>query len=185
MGSLLLSLLLSAAYGSTLVEDVQKQLSRRPAVSGTFKQTRFVKQMAVTLNSSGKFQLDKKSGLSWNQIEPFEYNFKVNRERIELVTKGSKPEIVTKESQPLLFAFSQTFLSLFSGDMAALNKQFDVKSSGTNQKWKFEFAPRDDAARKAVKVINVVGGVSIDQVLVEDTQGNKMQVDFVLAKGTP
>lgn len=185
MGPLLLSFLIAAAYGSTLVEDVQAQLAQRSTVGGTFKQTRFIKQMNVTLDSSGKFQLDKKSGLTWKQTHPFEYNFRVDRERIELVNSNSKPEIITKESQPLLFAFSQTFLALFSGDMAALNKQFDVKSSGTKQKWSFEFVPREESARKAVKAINVGGGVSIDRVRVEDSQGNTMNVDFQLAKGSP
>lgn len=182
MGSLLLSLLLSVAHGSTLIEDVQAQLAKKQNINGTFKQTRFVKQMAVTLNSSGNFQLDKAKGLAWSQTEPFEYKFKVDGDRIELVNKDSAPQVITKESQPMLFAFSQTFLALFSGDMSALNKQFEVKSAGTKQKWNFDLVPRDESTRRAVKGLNVSGGSAVDHVRVEDSQGNTMTIEFQLAK---
>lgn len=166
----------------SLLLSVAMILSANPAIHGTFKQTKFVKEMNVTLNSSGEFSLDKSNGLAWKQTEPFEYTFKVNKDRIELVSKGSKPEIITKESQPLMFGFSQTFLSMFSGDMTTLKEKFEAKESGTKEKWKFDFIPRDEMARKAIKGIQVAGGKVIDLIRVEDAQGNAMSVTFQIAK---
>lgn len=165
-----------------LIDDVRAQLARQGTVEGTFTQKKFVKDMSTTLESSGEFRLDPTAGLDWKQKEPFVYDFRLTGQKIELVTPGSKPEVITKESQPLLFGFSQAFLGLFSGDLTELNKQFTVDASGDKASWKFKFIPREEMVKKAIRELRAMGGNSISSIYVEDARGNTMTMNFQLSK---
>lgn len=169
---------LAIAVEPSLLDSIRSQLLKRTSIKGEYHQAKFVRQMETTLDSSGRFFLDRKKGLEWHQEKPFTFTMKLTIDRMEMQKPGEASEVLTKDQNPMVFTFSRTFLGLFSGDIAGLTDQFDIEASGSEKSWTLDFAPKAALTKKAIKKIVVQGSDLVNKVMVEDRQGNTMSITF-------
>ena len=110
--------------------EVQKMLAQQDNLSGAFKQTRYIPLLSHPLVSYGHFTLSKKSGLHWIQKKPFSSTLTLTNNKITQTIADNPPTIITKAEQPIVFSFTNIFLSLFNGNMALVENYFkcDFKS---------------------------------------------------------
>jgi hypothetical protein len=174
----------AAANNTALLINVQKQLSNFTTLKGDFTQTRTLKLLAQPLVSRGHFVLSKANGLQWMQETPFKSNLLVSKTRIEQTAGDEPPTILTKKQQPIVFAFTNIFLSLFNGDLEQVKHYFSIDFSGDMKAWKIVLVPAGFPLDKAITSITLRGGKTVNTIIVDDVKGNVTKTSLFNVKGS-
>lgn len=188
---ILLSLLLSfAGYAKTnglspvtevnqkQFQQVQDMLSKADHLSGNFEQTQKIKLLSTPLVSNGHFALSKNKGLEWYQEKPFHSRLIVTATQIEQQLEHSPPTIITKEQQPIVFSFSNLFLSVFNGDTKNITSYFNIYFAGNIDQWTISLEPSATPLNKAITSIEMSGAKYINSITINQAQNNQMIIKF-------
>ena len=74
------------------------------------------------------------------------------------VQRGTrKPRQISLERIPELEGFLRGFSALLGGDTLALERDFDLASSGDSVRWQLQLTPKDARLRKRIKALEVDG----------------------------
>ena len=164
---------------------VQQQLASADNLSGHFTQTRDIKLLSSPLKSEGNFILSKSKGLSWNQTQPFKSQLTVTADKLTQQIGDNPPITLTKEQQPIVFFFTQTFLSVFKGDTKALTPYFNIGFSGDQKNWQIRLAAKTAPLNKAITQIELSGGNYFNSAVISEATGDKLTIHFRHIKVLP
>ncbi len=174
----------SSAFAATAsIEKIRNQLTRHKIVEGNFKQVRFVKDLGVQLDSEGTFQFELPLKLHWMQKTPFALDLLMTPEKIVQTAFGGSEQVMTKESQPVIFMFSSSFLSVFSGDEKKISENFAYQISSVGDEWTIRLTPTQDLFKKAISDVVITGSEFVEKVLVTEKLGSSTQIVFSKVKG--
>ena len=181
--TLTLAIILSASFvcASTGIDNanfkaVEKQLTKNANISGDFEQTRYIQGLDKPLKSSGTFAISSDDGLLWKQTKPFDSTMKATKDRLENSIMDNPPTVVTKEQQPMIFTFTQVFMSVFQGNTKDVQNYFDIDFTGDINSWSIELTPKSSPLNKAIKNITLKGAKTIEQINVADAQDNVIDI---------
>lgn len=157
---------------------VEKELTKNANIAGDFEQTRQISGLDNTLKSTGTFKISSESGLYWSQEKPFKSTLKVTKNRLEQQIMDNPPTILTRDKQPVVFSFTQVFMSILQGNTEAIDKNFNAKFSGDVSSWQMSLTPKNKLMSKAIKNISLTGGKTIDTIKVTDMDDNIVNIKF-------
>ncbi|MFC4891681.1 outer membrane lipoprotein carrier protein LolA [Pseudofrancisella aestuarii] len=157
---------------------VEKQLTKNSNISGNFEQTRHIDGLQTPLTSSGTFKLSPESGLYWNQDKPFKSILKVTKDSLEQTVMDNPPTILTRDQQPVVFTFTQVFMSILQGNTDSIEQYFNASFKGNTKDWEITLTPKANIISKAIESIYLKGSNTIDFVKVIDTEGNIVNIKF-------
>lgn len=171
----------SVGYSAPLSDNpnfvaVEKMLMQNTDVSGKFTQSRQMQGLERPLLSSGTFVLSQSQGLVWKQEKPFASTLTVTQNRLEQQIMDHPPTVITKEQQPIVFGFTQVFMSVLQGNTQAVEQYFNLNFSGSPQAWELVLTPKGSPLDKAIEAITLNGSKTIDFIEVKDAQGNVMEI---------
>lgn len=170
---LVLSLFSLSSWGFS-EQELVAQLQKPQSVQGEFIQQRYLKSLAKPIVTEGIFTLAASRGLLWHMQKPFEGITKVTSKGI-MQWNGSQwvsNERVGQGEQIRLF------LGLLSGDIAALKGQFDIQLSGSAKQWQLSLIPSTLLMQQIFKHIQVKGGAVVEQIELNETQGDRIQIQL-------
>lgn len=159
-------------------QQVEQQLSTPNTVTGRFKQIRLVQGLSQPLVSSGTFSLSKRSGLLWQQTNPFSSTLIITDSKIEQKLLDNPPTILTKEEQPIIFSFTRIFLAIFQGDIHQVTQYFNIYFIGTKDHWKIALTPKEEPLNKAIQSIELQGASTVASITIKDRQKNTLTITF-------
>ena len=157
---------------------VEKQLTSNTNIIGDFVQERQIQGIDNPLKSSGTFGLSDDGSLIWTQTKPFKSVMTISHDKLSQTIMDNPPTIMTKESQPVVFTFTQLFMSILKGDTKSVQQYFNVDFTGDAQSWSIVFTPKTAPINKAIKSLIFKGGKNIDSIKVVDTQSNVISIIF-------
>ncbi len=172
-----------SAYGSEDLSKITPLLLKHPQVKGSFIQIRKIKDLKLELKSEGTFHFKLPLDLNWHQKKPFVMDLQMSPEKVVQINPGSAPVTISKEQQPMLFAFSSSFLGVFSGDQKSIEKNFEYEASIEGTRWTLNLKPKDELFKKAILKVKVEGAEFVERVLVEETSGGSTLIRFLNVKG--
>lgn len=155
-------------------QQVQTMLAKADNLSGKFKQTQKIALLSKPLISTGKFTLSKSNGLQWKQITPFQSKFIVTPNKIEQQIENNPPTIITKEQQPIVFSFTNIFLSVFNGDTKTITNYFAITFAGDTSKWCIALQPIGAPLNKAINSIELAGSNYVNSIVINDAKNNQI-----------
>ncbi len=164
------------------LQEVMQRLSLHQKVLGDFKQDRKIANPKVTLHSEGHFVFEFPMQLQWNQLKPFQQTIQMSADKVVQKFEDAAEQVITRESQPFIFAFSASFLGAFSGDEAALLKIFDPKVSFKGTRWRLELTPHDALMKKAIARVEIEGDEFINSIEINETSGSSTSIRFLNVK---
>ena len=156
------------------LSKVQTSLSKHNQISGNFKQIRNMALLSSPLISTGNFVLSKKHGLKWYQTTPFKSTLIVTPTKIEQKIGDNPATIITKDQQPIVFSFTNIFLSVFKGNTKAMQDYFKIDFTGNIKAWKITLTPIASPLNKAIVSIEMSGGKYINSITINEAQNNQM-----------
>ena len=163
---------------------VQKKLSAGVLVNGKFEQTRTLTLLTKPLVSTGHFSLSKKDGLRWEQLAPFTSKLLLTKTSLQQQIGDQPANTITQQQQPILFTFSNIFLSVFNGDITSVQQYFHVYFSGNIMHWQLVLKPYTSPLDKAIKSIQLQGANTIKSITIVDAQANTMHIKLFDIKQT-
>jgi len=161
----------------TAFQTVEKQLSTAAEIRGQFKQTRHMRLLSEPLISYGTFTLQK-TGLHWQQTQPFPALLTVTNDTIKQTLPGAPPTVMTAKSQPVVFSFTKIFLSVFKGDTQNIRSYFDIYFSGDAADWQIGLKPKPGILKKAIRSITLAGSKTVREIRINQTHNNQMEITF-------
>ncbi|APC96918.1 outer membrane lipoprotein carrier protein LolA [Francisella frigiditurris] len=157
---------------------VEKQLTKNSNITGKFEQIRHIDGLENPLISSGTFKLSPDSGLYWDQDKPFKSVLKVTKDRLEQTVMDNPPTVITRDQQPVVFSFTQVFMSILQGNTDSIEQYFNASFKGDTKDWEITLTPKANLIGKAIKSIYLKGSNTITFVKVIDTEDNIVDIKF-------
>ncbi|WP_150467957.1 LolA family protein [Francisella sp. SYW-9] len=157
-------------------QAVEKQLTKDTNISGKFIQVRQISGLSSNLKSSGTFKLSNDGSLLWQQQKPIKTTMQMSKDKLTQTIMDNPPTILTREDQPVVFSFTNVFMSVFKGDTKTISEYFDANFKGNTQKWNISLKPKSSPLNKAIKEITLKGGKYITNIEVADTQDNIIKI---------
>ncbi|PLV62105.1 outer membrane lipoprotein carrier protein LolA [Erwinia sp. B116] len=168
------------------LETLQQRFASQPVVRASFEQLRQISGMAQPLTSRGQLLIARDKGLWWQQVQPFPLTLLLDEKRMVQVMNGQPPEIVTAESNPQMFQFNHLLRALFQADRQVLEQNFtlDFKSLG-GERWRLVLTPVTTPLDKLFTTITLQGAEYLDQIALDDRQGDRTAITFSQQRLTP
>lgn len=176
----------TAVFAATLAEQVQARLYTEPVLHGQFEQTQTLKGFSKPLVSKGEFMLSRERGVVWNTQAPFPSTLVVTRERIVATNGKSAPQQIDAAKEPGLKQVNDIVFALLSGDLKALNDQFDVTGEASGHGgWKLKLTPRDANLARFLGPVDLSGDRFVDAVHWRNGQGDDTSIRFSKQRAAP
>lgn len=175
--ALMLFLIAGSVYGDSLVSQIEGLVSASPTVRGKFTQSKTLSGVSKKLNSEGFFIVDKSKGIVWITEKPIYQTLKVSDSGIRIGNKSGVLMNLDARSEPSIKYINELVLSIFSGDMNALEKLFNYSGDLTANGWSLELTPKN-AVSTLLKKITIVGSSAISRISLVSKDGDLTEVVF-------
>jgi outer membrane lipoprotein-sorting protein len=141
--------------------------------SARFTETKHMALLDQPLVSSGTLSYTRPDKLEKKTIEPFRERLSVEGDTLTLETKG-KSKVLPLDNQPMLRALVASIRATRAGDLAALERSYQLDLLGEPGAWTLTLKPHDAAVRQHLKSIVMSGqNERILQVEVFETGGDR------------
>lgn len=172
-------LLCSFSLSALTLEQLQQQLMTQKILRGDFTQLKTLQMFNQPLVSEGSFLLSHQQGLIWQQNTPFPVALVLAKDKLSQRFEGQASEIVEAKDNPMVFYFSHLFLSLFKGDLTALDSQFTMAlSSDDKDEWLLHLTPKQAPLNKVFESIQINGGTEIKTLTLLELNGDSSVIQF-------
>jgi outer membrane lipoprotein-sorting protein len=165
-------------------DSVQQKLAATTYLTGNFIQTRRLQVLSRPLIARGRFVFSRKQGLQWYQTSPFESSLVVTQDKIEQKIGDAPASILTKEKQPIVFAFTNIFLAIFNGNIDEVKQYFKISFAGSDANWQINLKPNTFPLNKGIKTIILKGTATLNSLTIIDTKKNQTHIQLSNLKGS-
>lgn len=146
-----------AASPMELSAAVRAQLVDAAVIHGVFEQEKRVKGFKRPLASKGDFVVAKGRGVKWHTQTPFDSVLLVRRDDISSKQGDTEVFHLDAAKEPTVRVVNTVLFSLLAGDLAVLERHFEVKGEAGPKGWTLELLPKTDGLKKVLKRIAMTG----------------------------
>lgn len=156
-----------------------KEVGNISVLRTNFEQVRKIDALTRPLVSKGNMLLSKKDGLFWSMKTPFATDLLINKSKMVQLSDDGEKSVVKAEDQPVLYNLSEIFIALFSGNVKAILKNFELeKVTKTDGKWQVVFSPRGMILGKVMKRVELSGSKLLENVQIFEANGDSTSISF-------
>lgn len=176
-------LLCSCSLAALTLEQLQQQLTTQKILRGDFSQSKTLQMFNQPLLSDGFFLLSQQQGLIWQQNNPFPVALVLGKDKLRQQFDGQDAEVIDAQDNPMAFYFSHLFLSLFKGDLSALESQFSMSLTEIKKgHWQLHLLPKQSPLNKVFKYINIEGAHQIQKLTLIELNDDSSVINFTNVK---
>jgi outer membrane lipoprotein-sorting protein len=168
---------MSASATKTLPSEIMTGLSHATVLRAEFTQTKTIPALTRPLVTSGRFTYAREQGLLWRIERPYKTTFSLGSNGIVELDAAGNPRRQSVDQSPGLQHVSRIFNALFELDLATLEKYFSVAVTGDASRWSMVLTPQS-ALKKAFKTISVRGGRFVEEVTMDEANGDVTVLRF-------
>ncbi len=167
-----------AAAEQDALARMRQQLTSSPVLRAKFHQKRVMQALRRPLIAEGRLIFAAGRGVFWRIEEPYPLNLLITPDAV-VEWQGDGPARRTDmAANPFFRVLSQVFLAALAGDAAALGEHFDAQSAAAAVGWQLQLRPRDPTLASVIAVIGLSGRQFIDEVRIQDLQGDETLIRF-------
>ncbi|WP_439256800.1 outer membrane lipoprotein carrier protein LolA [Lonepinella sp. BR2271] len=154
--------------------DLVALLQKPDNIQGQFEQQRFLNALPKPIIATGEFCLVKNRGLLWQMQQPFSSQLRITPQGISQYLNG---EWVTQNK---LGQSEQIglFLGLLSGNLSALQSQFDMALTGQAEHWTLTLKPSSLLMQQIFTQIVITGNDNVQHIRLDEKQGDRTEIQF-------
>lgn len=167
-----------ANVNSPEVQKVMQVLSAAETVSGTFVQKRTVVKIKRTFESTGRFKISQKEGITWDMEKPFASKLVITDSKIVQTNEdGSQVEMASSENV-IFREIAASMRAVLGGNLAVLQNRFELYFLKTKNGWNVGLVPKEKTIRSAISSIVLEGDGNLKKVELVDGEGNVLTYEF-------
>jgi hypothetical protein len=168
----------ASAHAAAPVAKIQAMLARPDVLCGHFDQTKSLAGMKKPLLSNGRFCVTKGKGVLWRTLKPFPNTLRLTRDEIVHLQGDRVAMRMDAKTEPVVRTINSVLFSLLGGDLAQLDKLFEVEGSAGKDSWQVALKAREPALAKAVGAISLEGGAYVKRIEMNEAAGDKTVIVF-------
>lgn len=151
-----------------------------PALKLSFVETRTLSGFTTPLISHGVLSVDAAHGFRWEITAPYHYVFEMHGGAAQEQLPDGSVRQLDPEQAPWLAAMEQIFMGAVSGDVAQLQRYFELKIAPLAQGRRITLTPKPGALSQAITQIQVTETATGHprQIDIRETSGGGMQLRF-------
>lgn len=174
---LLLALMwLPCAQAADVVADVNARLARADVLRGHFTQEKQIEGFSKPLRSEGDFVVARGGGVLWRTLRPFPSELALTRDAIRATQGEAVAFRLDADSEPAVRIINGLLFALLEGDVAALQRQFDVDGEATAERWSLRLRPRQATLAKLLVSIELRGNRHVDAIVIAEGNGDRTTI---------
>ena len=149
--------LLHAQSNPVTLDSVCASLSANPNTTGDFTQIKTIKSNNRKLKSSGKYIICKQ-GIVWSTEKPVTTRLILTEDKMIMIAMNGAKTVMDGKDDQLFSNISETLSCVFSGDAAALKKNFNCEFSIPQPGfWTLMLRPKDSTIASVMKTLELSG----------------------------
>ena len=184
---LFITLVTGALFAQNLtLETVCTSLAARPNTTGDFAQTKTLQTNGRKLKSTGKYIICPQ-GILWKTEKPVASSLILTKNTMVQISANGNKSVMNGKDNQIFANISETLSSVFSGDVAALRKNFNcVFSSEENGNWSVMLTPKDSTIASVMKTLELSGTTkpetAMTLLVMTEASGNTITYEFTNQK---
>jgi len=180
---LVLSLLFSLPAIAAEPDLGQKTITKGQILRGQFNEERILQGFNAPLKSNGHFVIAPEYGLIWSTDKPFAITTIIKPTGLTQKVNGKQTMDLPAEKVPFMTRLYNMLGGTLAGNWVALDADFIVTKSGTDNKWQVTLEPRQkDNISMPFSLITVTGSQFVDHVVMQKADGDLDSINFLNQK---
>lgn len=149
-------------------------LAQAPERRATFRETKRLAALDQPLQSSGTLLYRRPGYLEKATLFPHRERLVVDGDRLTVTLGDEPPRVVDLGGQPAIRALVDALRAPLGGDLATLERGFDVRTEAAFRGWRLELTPRDPATLRIVQRVWIAGaGAEVEAVEIVEAGGDE------------
>ena len=159
------------AQAESILRAAMPDFGQVQLLRGRYTQRKFLREIPRPLISTGEFLLVRDRGVWWHTQTPLDS---------ELILIGrSAAGSGGGSQQPGPEMAASAFFALFTLDLDALARSFDLFLTQTGSEWALGLRPRDAALASWFEKATISGSSRVDQVTLFEAAGDRTEIDLL------
>jgi hypothetical protein len=171
----------ASASSKAVINKIQAMLAKPAVLCGSFEQNKQLSGIKKPLLSTGRFCVVSGKGVLWRTLKPFPATLRLTRDEI-VQFQGERVAVrLAAQQEPTVRMINSVLFSLLAGDLAQLDKLFEVEGSvdsGNKPGWQVNLKAREAALAKAIGSIALEGGAYVDHITLAEAGGDRTRIHF-------
>jgi Outer membrane lipoprotein carrier protein LolA-like len=138
-------------------ETIVARLARPAPASIAFTEVRLSPLLRAPLVVGGELEFSGPASLDRRVRRPYREDTAIRGESVRVEREGEQPRSFALKRAPELRGLLTGFSALLSGDVAGLQRSFEVQAQGTDASWTLQLAPLDARARRRLQRMEITG----------------------------
>jgi outer membrane lipoprotein-sorting protein len=157
------------------LEQLMKDLAQVNSARGTYVERKHLAMLNAPLESSGTLVYVAPGRLEKHMLSPRRESLILDGDQliIENKDKGQRRTFPLQE-HPVLWAFVESVRSTLTGDLATLQRFYEVRLEGDADAWRLRLKPKEVRMRQAASEIRVGGsGTWVSVIEIDEAGGDR------------
>jgi outer membrane lipoprotein-sorting protein len=160
--------------------DLMRQLAGVPRARARFTETKHVALLTAPLTLTGTLSYDRPDRLEKHVLTPYDERIAIagTQVTVENNTRG-RTQNVSVASNPTLHALVESLRATLAGDLAALERHFDVTLERKGDEWTIVLVPREPGTLALIARIRLGGsGNQLRRIDIEEAGGDRSEMSI-------
>ena len=172
------AVVVTALASSGPAERIPSILAKPKVLCGRFDQSKQLVGLKNPVTSNGRFCIVADKGVLWRSLQPFPNTLKLTRDEILEIRGERITQRLDARREPAVRMINNVLFALFAGDLAQLEKLFDIQGEVQEKNWSITLKAREPALAKAIGAIALEGGVYVKSITISEASGDLTKIIF-------
>ena len=162
----------SAHAAEWTLDDLMQKLAETRSAHASFVEKKSIAMLEQPVESSGELFYSAPDRFEKRTLQPKPEIMRLEGNML-VVEQGRKKRVLNLDRYPEVAAFVASIRGTLAGDRAALEENFTLSLSGSEQDWLLLLEPKADKIRKLLKEMRISGsGGALLSIAVEQADGD-------------
>lgn len=155
------------------VEQLMVELGRVQHAKAGFIERKHLKILKKPLELTGTLEYRAPDHVARHTLTPKPESFVVDGDRLVLENARGQRRNLALQDNPVLWAFVESIRSTLKGDLATLDRFYQVTLEGGPESWQLALSPKEPRMRAIIDVIRMSGiNGRIEAIEIREAQGD-------------
>jgi hypothetical protein len=169
----------AAAAQALAPRDLMRQLAAVESSRATFVETRHSALLKEPLVLRGTLTYRRPASIERRVEQPYEERVAIDGDVLVIESRRGRRLKTTVSGSPGIAALVESIRATRAGDLAALERHFEVRITGRAERWSMALQPVDEEVARHVAAILVAGAAGrITRVEVREAGGERSVMDI-------
>ena len=169
-----------ASAAEPALVDLMRELASVPRARARFTETKHVALLKAPLTLTGTLSYERPDRLEKHVLAPYDERIAITGTQVtvENNTRG-RTQNVSVASNPTLLALIESLRATLAGDLAALERHFEVTLERKVDQWTIALVPREPGTLALITRISLTGsGAQLRRIDIEEAGGDRSEMSI-------